>query len=465
MKNNKKRVLLGIFMLLGIVCTAALVADLAGWIDLSLADVSGVTMAFAAAGVTADAAETVQGTVTVQKETGSTETQDIDIADVSKTITLIGRSKYPVDSILREIGTVNSGSFEYKYYSARQRGARDKVAEAYTATSGSAAGIKKIKVNNAHIWSVDSLVMAPTLTVNDDGSVTASPDGSRNPVVMAVVGIDKATKELTLQPVNTENIPDMPVDTMLARLGTAKDETAARSLDPANMPFDESNYCQIHMTTISMGYYQELQKKDVDWSLVDIKEQALTDFRMTNEATALFGAKRAFTDDITGKLKYASDGIIRKIVKELDMGGKSAIDNDLLYGWTGDIFNGNNGSERRIMFYGNDFGRSLAHAATFQKQLEAGKTEIVMGIKFQKIETTDGILLTRKHPLLSEYGYGKAAIVIDPAFVCRAVHKAMEITPLALDKAGISRSNDVRIDECHCPVVTNPETHAIIWAK
>lgn len=113
------------------------------------------------------------------------------------------------------------------------------------------------------------------------------------------------------------------------------------SEDPSQMPYSDSNYCQIHMTTVSEGLYQKLTEKDVQFGLLDMKEQALLDFRMTNEADALFGVKQQIVDPISRKVKYMSDGMLRKIDKRLDMGAESKITNDLIYGWASDIFCGN----------------------------------------------------------------------------------------------------------------------------
>lgn len=42
----------------------------------------------------------------------------------------------------------------------------------------------------------------------------------------------------------------------------------------------------------------------------------------------------------------------------------------------------------------------------------------------------------KPHDLLNEYGYSKAAIVIDPANVYRAIQKPLEATELDRDKTG-----------------------------
>ena len=274
-----------------------------------------------------------------------------------------------------------------------------------------------------------------------------------------------AQDKITIYPINAAVLPALPADTPIYRLGVAKHENAGMSEDPSQMPYSDSNYCQIHMTTVSEGLYQRLSEKEVNFGSLDMREQALLDFRMTNEADALFGVKERFVDPVTRKVKYMSDGLVRKIEKHLDMGAESKISNDLLYGWCSDVFCGNNGSERRIMFYGKDFGRQMAGASTVQKQLEAGSTEVVFGITFHRISTPDGELLMKPHDLLNEYGYSKAAIVIDPANVYRAIQKPLEATELDRDKTGLSRSSDVRIDESHTLAVTNPDAHALLTVK
>lgn len=405
------------------------------------------------------------GTVTTTDAAGNV--QNINIADVSKNITSIGRSQFPLDSILRELPSVTSEGFEYKHYSTRERGIRDTVKTPYEVTQGSEAGVKELIVNNAQIWSLDGLIMVPSVQVNADGSCTVLSDGavSINPLILNIVEINRGSGKLTIQAINATTIPALAVDTILTRLGVAKHELAAFSEDPSQMPFDDFNYCQIHMTTVSEGLYQKLQKKDVNWGIIDMQEQAIMDFRLTNEATSLFGTRSKFKDLVSNKLKYTSDGLLRKIGKHLDMGAKTAIDNDLLYGWCGDIFRGNNGSERRICFYGKEFGRELAKSTTVQKQLEADKTEVVFGISFKKIETTDGTLLLKPHDLFDEYGYGKMGMVVDPGYLFRAIQKPLETTELDRDRSGQSRSKDVRIDESHALITTNAEVHATILVK
>lgn len=464
MKN--KKILYGLFSVVACVAAAALFHELTAW----LLHGSGAVLAFAGAAATAE--ETVRGTVTTTKEVsddGTVTQHEINRPTISRKITKINPSLFPLDTILREVENVPCKSHEYKYYSVRGRGVQSKVTTAYTVTGGSESGAKQIAVANAHIFSADTNILLPTFEVNNSTKVAAPVAGggySFNPLVCHVVGVDAIGQgKITVYPVNAAVLPALPVDTPLYRLGSAKDERAAISEDVSQMPFSCSNYCQIHMAVVSEGLYQRLNEKDVEFGIADMKEQAIMDFRMTNEADALFGVKREFIDPVTRKVKYMSDGLLRQVDKHLDMGSESKVSNDLIYGWASDIFCGNNGGERRILFYGSDFGRAFAGADTVVKQLEGRATEVVFGITFNKIVTPDGELLMKRHDLLNEYGYSKAGIVVDPANLFRAVQKPLEATELERDKAGLSRSTDVRMDESHCLCLTNVDTHAVISVK
>lgn len=58
---------------------------------------------------------------------GTIEEQDINRPTISKKITKINPSLFPMDTILREIETVPCKSVEYQYYSVRGRGVQSKI--------------------------------------------------------------------------------------------------------------------------------------------------------------------------------------------------------------------------------------------------------------------------------------------------------------------------------------------------
>lgn len=418
--------------------------------------VGGGSTGFITADAFATAAETTEG--------GPAKVSD-DFAHnkstVSRILTKIMPSAFPMDNILRELDTAETKSTKYEYFKVRTRGIQAQVAQTSTA-----APVATITLDSAHIFSVDGNVLVPSFNATSmDSAAEAVPSGgiSYSPLVLHICAISRAQNQITVIALNASSVPALPSGTILKRMGTAKYELAAMSEDPISKPVSDYNYCQIHMTTIGEGLYQALQEKEVNYGLAEFKEQALYDFRMTNEIDTIFGVRNQFTDP-DGKEKYTSDGLLRKITKTLDKGDAANVTEDVLLGWSADVFQGNNGSDKRILFYGTEFGKAIANCRTIYKSLEANKTEVKFGITFNVIETNFGTFLMKFHSLLNSYGYGSMGIVIDPANVYRAIQKPLEATTLELDKSGKSRSKDVRIDESHTLAVTNPDTHALLFA-
>lgn len=460
MKQNKKHLIYGILA----VCAVAV----AGFFIAPFLAAAGTGAALAAPFAGAPAEQTIQGTAETTlpgSVTDGFKHPEMNKPSISQKLTKIRPSATPLDTILRELDSAVSHSNEYKYYSVQGRGIAQKVAVATTA--GVDGEVVTITLESAHIFSLDGNILVPSFSASSpqQPATPVTSGVSYSPLILHIVNIDRAAKKITVFPVNASAVPAIPANTLMFRMGTAKHELAAISEDPSSQPTSDSNYCQIHMTTVSEGIYQAMQEKEVRHGLLDIKEEALFDFRMTNEVDGLFGYKREIIDPVSQKAKYMSDGMIRKITKHLDKGSASAVTDDVLIGWCADIFAGNNGSEERIMFYGSGFGVDVATAATIQKQLEAKNTEVKFGLTFNRIETVHGVLLMKLHNVFEQYGYSDAAMVIDPANIQRAIQKPLEATTLELDKTGKSRSKDVRIDESHTLAVMNPDTHAMLYSK
>ncbi len=403
----------------------------------------------------ASAAETTQGTAKVSDKPAHNK------STVSKVLTKIMPSQFPLDQMLRDLSTETTSSTKYEYFKVRSRAVCATVAENVT---GSTTSLVNIKLNTAHFFSLNGNVLVPSWEATGKGKAATELSDDKvafNPLVLHICSIDKGTSTIGVIALNASGVPSIKSATKLYRMGTAMDELAARSEDPLSQPVKDSNFCQIHMTTVSEGLYQKLQEKEVPYGLAEFKEHALYDFRMTNEIDTLFGAADECLDPVTNKTKYTSDGLTRKINHHIDWTGKTVTENDL-QDMFAEIYAVNNGSDERYLYYGTELGSAIAGCRTIYKSLEAGKTEVRFGITFNRIDTNYGTLLLKYHPLFNICGYGRAGIVVDPANVYRCIQKPLEATPLDLDKSGQSRSKDIRIDESHTLAVTNPDTHAMI---
>lgn len=467
MKNNKRFLLHG-FLVVAVAMAVGMVFDhiLPDVVVNLLGSESGITMAFAGfVGATAD--ETIQGTVPATLENSKTDDPqkpDVDKPSFSKRLTKIFPSKFPLDTVARELPKGKTDSDEYRYASvvARALGCTVKT----TITEAESPNLAEITLTSAHMLSVDgNLMLTNYNATGPDAKAVKVSEGAiaSLPLILHIVTIDRAASKVKVFPVNASAVPALEAGQFLARVGVAKDQLTAKSEDPISQPTYDSNYCQINMATVSEAYFQKLQEKETEWGMADMQESALYDFRMQSEMAMLFGSKRFFMDPVTGKGKYMMDGFVRKVGHTITNGDSSAgVTEKFMNGALAQIFDGNNGSEARLMFYGSDFGLSLSNNATFQKQLEAGKTKVKFGITWNEIETNQGLVLAKKHDAFKLVGYGNAAMVIDPANFRRIEQRPLTVYDLDLEKSGIQRSKDRRIDESFTLEVTNPETHGLI---
>lgn len=463
MKNNKKMWCFG-FLVVAVAMAVGMVFDHL-LPDVFVNMVGGdILTAFAFAG--AAAVDTANGIVKPTLDGSTTDNPqkpEVDKPSFSKKLTKIFPSKFPLDTIARELPKGKTDSDEYKYASVVARAIGCTVKSTVTETA--APSLATISLNSAHMLSVDSNLMVANYNATGHGAKATLVSGegaiAPSPLILHIVSINRADNSIKVFPVNASHVPALTAGQFLARVGVAKDQLTAMSEDPISLPTYDSNYCQINMATISEAYFQKLQEKEVEFGMADMQESALFDFRMQSEMAMLFGAKRFFLDPETGKAKYMMDGFVRKVGNTLNNEGKGITENYLNRALA-QIFDGNNGSEARLMFYGSDFGLSLEENATFQKQLEAGKTKVKFGITWNEIETNQGTILAKKHDAFNLVGFGKAALVIDPANFRRIEQRPLTVYDLDLEKAGKQRTQDRRIDESFTLEVTNPETHGLI---
>lgn len=463
MKNRNLYKLLGIMAVIAVAIVGiAYIFAPDSFIDF-LTGAGGVMLAAAPAAAPAQTMQGIVQTTTDASKTDDFQTQEINRPSVSKSITKVMPSLTPLDTMLRELAAGTTKSDRYEYYSVVSRGTTATIKETVAETA--APEVAAIKLVSAHMLSLDGCLLVPSYeaTASTDKATAVESGVAKKPLVLHIVEIDYAANQIKVIALNASHVPALTASDILYRMGSAKDQLAAISSDPQIMPTKDFNYCQINMCTISQSKFQQMQEKEVEFGMADLRESAILDFRYQNEVNSLFGFAREIIDPVSQKRKYTMDGFVRKISKFLDKGEAPSISSDVINGWMADIFDCNNGSDTRVMLYGADFATQMANSAVFSKQLEAGKTEIKFGLTWNRIETNFGSLLCRMHTGLGMNGYGNAAIVIDPANIRRIEQMPLTAETLDLDKAGQRRTDDVRLSESFTLEVTNPDTHAVLF--
>lgn len=387
-------------------------------------------------------------------------------ATVSTKLSKLMPSNYPIDTFLRQIGKGSTNSDKYEFYSIVARGVKAKLKEQSSAETDSPVTLKLSE--GIQSLSLDGDLLVPTYNVSTaSGSPVATKvaDGvAVRPLQLHIVGIDYGKKTIDVIGINAP-APAMDADTEIYRMASAKDQDAAISNDPMATPTKDFNFCQRNLCTISENAFQALQDKEIDYGMTEFKEQALYDFRYQAEITSIFGStyhKGDLIDPNTQKRKLHMRGLMDFGIQTIARGAEETVE-EFLNRSQQQIFSNNNGSEKRLLLYGPEFATELANSGAWSKQLEAGKTEVKWGITWKTIESNFGTVLGLMHNTLGMVGYGRAAILIDPANVRRIEQVPLSMQDLDLKKAGIRNSKDVLLEEAWTLEVTNPATHAVLF--
>lgn len=444
------KITLGILSLLAIILVATGVVNYADIVN----HVSDNGIMYAATGAAASSQETVTTDVTGAKS------PNLLTDDISSKITMIKPSQVPLDTILRNIGsTTPSDAWKIKFYEVDVRGVSDTLKKAFdTSASGtyeSSTGVHTITVNSPHIWSVDDNLLFQGVSGGDSMDLVVHIV-AKNAVVgtLAVVPLNGTGSEET-------DMPDIPINTAITRIGNSKAELDAQTTPYANFPQDLYNYNQVHMAQIEESFFDKLHSKEVKWDMADMQAQAIYDMRRMMEFTSIFGVRKKLYNPIDEEYIYHSGGLIRYITNNIEY-TEGAITNDSFVDMTKSIFVGNAGSDTRVLFAGSTYLSDLQKAGTVQKQVEAGKVVVKWGVKFTEIETIYGYLLLKHHQLLDDVGWAKKGIVLDISNIEKHNFTSMKASKLEFAKSGIKKANAVRLDETFCLATRYGSTHAII---
>lgn len=451
MKSHFKFFLKAVFLVAVMVVGALAIAGQIDLYDLFIAGMSTGSGALAFA-------QTAFTTETATTKTMDEQSPTLGDQTISQKITEMKPSSYPMDTILRHIGESQKiESWEYIWYSVDQRSIKDtvKTTHAASGTSSPEGTLFQIAVNNIGHFSVDDNVMFAGIEGGDGHdlvcNVVAVDNTSAKIIVMALNGLGIAKRD----------IPEIASSTVAVIIGNAKSETDAQTTPYQGYPTPSSNYAQIHMAQVEQSFYEKLHKKNVNWSMNDYRAQAIYNMRRKSELTSLFGVKGKFLDPMDKQYKYMSAGITKLISKNIEYAA-ATFTNTTWAEWGRQIFTGNSGSDKRVLFAGDLLMKYMLSVPTVEKQIEAKQTEVVWGITFNKIDTGFGELLVKFHPEFQNVGWSEKGIVLDVNHLERATFKPLSTENLDLVKAGTKNVDAQVMSEAWCIATRYPDLHAII---
>lgn len=370
--------------------------------------------------------------------------------DLNPTLVKIRPQDTPIDTITRMINnTEKSEAWEAGGWEIGTREVSDKLAAAI------AQGALTVTVSTPDMWLVgDTFVL-----VNENGPVL---DSENKPISCLVTA--KSGGVLSVQRVGKTTVTAMPAvsideDVFALRLSRAVSELTASVTGFAMQPTDRKYFNQTHMCQVEESVIHALHKKKVAMDFSTYKEQTIWDFKRGMEYANLFQVGGLSKDD-NGELVHLATGIWWQMDRQSTIDFSKAMTNDDWNALGKDIFEGNNGSDRRFLLAGPELMLHISRVPAYAKQLEAKNTEIVLGVRVYKIETPFGELLIKPMGTLFEGYFAKCGMVIDVNYLKKFVMEPLTATVLELDKTGQRRvKNAVRMHETYSLFLENLPVH------
>lgn len=371
--------------------------------------------------------------------------------DLNPTLVKIRPQDTPIDTITRMVGNVEkSEAWEAGGWEIGTREVSDTITENIADKAAS------VKVATPDMWLVgDTFVL-----INANGAVL---DSASKPISCLVTA--KSGSTLSVQRVGATANTTMPAVTVTAgdvfalRLSRAVSELTASVTGFAIQPTDRKYFNQTHMCQVEESVIHALHKKKVAMDFSTYKEQTLWDFKRGMEFANLFQVGGLSKDD-NGELVHLATGIWWQMDRQSEIDFSKAMTDDDWNALGKDIFEGNNGSDRRFLLAGPELMLHISRVPAYAKQLEAKNTEMVLGVRVYKIETPFGELLVKPMGTLFDGYFAKCGIVLDVNYLKKFVMEPLTATVLELDKTGQRRvKNAVRMHETYSLFLENLPVH------
>lgn len=367
--------------------------------------------------------------------------------DLNPTIVKIRPQDTPIDTITRMIGNVEkSESWEAGGWEIGTREVSDDV---------TAVGTDTVTISAGDMWLVGDtfVLMTPDGPYKDkDGNAVSCIVTAKANKVLNVQRVGKSANTAMPSNVATEGLEAL-------RLSRAVSELTASVSGFAIQPTDRKYYNQTHMCQVEESVIHAIHKKKVAMDFSTYKEQTLWDFKRGMEYANLFQIG-GLSKDAEGNLVHLATGIWWQMTEQSTINFDEVPTDETWNALGKDIFEGNNGSDRRFLLAGPDLMLHISKISAYAKQLEAKNTEVVLGVRVYKIETPFGELLVKPMGTLFSGYFSKCGIVLDVNYLKKFVMEPLTATVLELDKTGQRRvKNAVRMHETYSLFLENLPVH------
>jgi hypothetical protein len=370
----------------------------------------------------------------------------------------------------------------HRFYQVGQRPTKGSVVTTYTYDSAAPLLATDLTVDDASIWTKDSVVYPykEDGTPLGNGYSYESGQGVQQGVLQLIVlAVNKAANKITVQATNAQRtaadnqatayLPTIPAGTLLVRLAPLGSETDAQASVYATVPKDTMNYVATFHTQFEVTPDYLKHGKEINWGEAQIKDNALNDFFDGIEKTLLAGQRAEFTDSLDDDTKYQMGGFLyfNKNTFEYDIATatKEGLNKDDLNNLMAHTFSGNNGSKTRIMLMGSDFARRAQMLNDVSKWSTQMTPKQKWGFEFTGISNLFGTLDSLLYTQLDELGMESCAIILDLDNIALVEAEGLAVEKLELKKSGQKNVDASYITQKLTFELRNPKTHVLVKPK
>lgn len=446
---------------------------------LGVGDMSGAVMSANGAAVAEEAngAQTTERVTTVPHgDEGAMETLDIralrpDMIEdpVDQNLVKIRPGLNRMDTILRYFKPMPTNNFEFDFYSIATQSLEREAYSAATVTTGSK--VEEVSVAIVLKDGVSSIGSGDCMFVPSVAGADGEPlmlyvyaKNFKTKTIECTIAEEQMTKT-TANNATTYGVAAIAANTKLYMLSRAADELAVKTDAASVLPKPTHGLCQYHIAQIAESTFDKLMDKKFKWDLSEVEEQVLYEYRRKLEGAILFNKGAKIYDPHLEKYVYTMQGITRQISKSYQIDLTAEDKNASLISFEKFVFTGNNGSETRILIGGSTFIEEISKIKAVQKQQEAGNTEVVFGMTWNKITSNFGTLLLAHAEIFDEYGWSDKGLVVDPQFLRKWQLQSFKATPYDGEKLMIMKGEMKVFSEVFGVAVYNPDVHCKVTLR
>lgn len=375
----------------------------------------------------------------------------------------MGFSTTPMNAMMREMGSKQIKSLVFGYYSIDLRKTEDVLKTAIAALTTAEAARKIPAAKQIEVG--DNTVFDKTDIILFDGVNGYDEDGNPTPYVnLTALVVDKSgTDKLTIQFLNAKAGITVAANTEIFILGHAAAEEDASTTPWMALPEPTQQYMQKFMVQSLVSSVFDESNKEINWTKRDVDEVILQQLVEDIEYFYIFGV-RSYTFNPTTKLHTRTcAGVLQQMLE----GGAPVVklyEDDLAFSdlleATRQTFEGNTGSNKRYMFSGGKIAPAIWGIKDLTKIVTIKEFK-AFGYEFDGLNLMGYQLVHVPHPLLNKKKKSNYAIVIDRAYLQRAVFRSLKDTKLELEKTGAYDGSSTVWQEISAPILKYPKAHAL----